>query len=73
MSIRSAALSPHEEIPTENAVGRICASVTVPCPPAVPVVVSGELISEEAAAIMKDFGIQTVKAVITDKKRNGLI
>lgn len=67
MSISRAALSPNEEIPLEKAAGRICASINVPCPPAVPIVVSGEIISEECINIMKDFGINSIKAV----KQNG--
>lgn len=43
MNIREAVFSPCEEIPVERAEGRICAAVKVPCPPAVPIAVSGEI------------------------------
>lgn len=64
MPVREAALCPFEEIPVTESAGRICASVNVPCPPAVPVVVSGELISEEAAGFMKKYGINTVRVLL---------
>lgn len=70
MSVREAALSPHEEISVDSAAGRICANINVPCPPAVPVAASGELISEEIVSIMKKYGIETVKAVTEIQKRN---
>ncbi len=63
MSIRSAALSPHEEIPVKNAAGRICANVHSPCPPAIPVAVSGEMITEKCTSLMEEYGIETVKVV----------
>ncbi len=63
MSIRDAALSESEEIPIENAVGRICASVKVPCPPAVPIAASGEIIDENCVKIFKSYGISSVIVV----------
>lgn len=65
MSVRDAALLPFEEIPVEESAGRVCASLNVPCPPAVPVVVSGELISGEAVSVMKDYGINTVRVLMS--------
>lgn len=63
MSIREAAFAPFEEIPVTDAVGRICASVNVPCPPAVPIAACGELISRECADVFLRYGIRTVNAV----------
>lgn len=63
MSIRSAVFSPSEEIPVENSEGRICTSVKVPCPPAIPIAVSGEIISREHINIFKKYGILTVNVV----------
>ncbi len=51
MSIRNALLSKQELVKTECAVGRICASPTVSCPPAIPIAVSGEIITEEKAKL----------------------
>lgn len=63
MSIREAALAESEEIPVENAVGRICAAVKVPCPPAVPIAASGEIIDENCVKIFKSYGISSVIVV----------
>lgn len=63
MSIREAVFSPSEEIPVEYAKGKICASVKVPCPPAVPVAVSGELITDMHINIFKKYGITKVNVV----------
>ena len=48
MSLRDAVMAKSETLPVEKSVGRICATPTVSCPPAVPIVVSGELITEDA-------------------------
>lgn len=63
MGIRAALLAPAEEVPVAAAAGRVCAAPTVGCPPAVPVVVSGEEISPDAAAVFCYYGIETVRAV----------
>ena len=63
MSIRTAVLSPCEIISVDDAVGRICASPTVSCPPAVPIVVSGEVITEEDVELFKYYGISTVSVI----------
>lgn len=63
MSISEAVYSPSEEIPVECAEGRICASVRVPCPPAVPIAVSGEIINSECIEIYKRYGIKRVLVV----------
>ena len=63
MPIRAALLAPAEEVPVAEAAGRVCAAPTVGCPPAVPVVVSGEEISPDAAAVFRYYGIETVRVV----------
>ena len=63
MSIRSAVLSPCETISVDDAVGRICASPTVSCPPAVPIVISGEVITAEDVSLFKYYGISTVSVI----------
>lgn len=64
MSIRKAVFSSQESVPLKNAVGRICASPTVSCPPAVPVVISGETITEQTAEILKHYNITNVNVII---------
>ena len=63
MSIRSASLAPSEKIPVDEAEGRICAAVNVPCPPAVPIAASGEIIDRRCINIFKSYGISTVIVV----------
>ena len=52
VSIRQALFSPHETIPVSEGLGRICASPTVSCPPAIPIAVSGEVNGKEAMALL---------------------
>ncbi len=63
MSMREAALSPSRLLPVEEAVGRVCAGVHVPCPPAVPIVISGEVITEQATEILKFYGVDSIETV----------
>jgi len=57
LSIREAILSPAETLPVESCVGRILASSSVGCPPAVPILVCGEEINSAAAACFAYYGI----------------
>ncbi|MBO4878578.1 MAG: aminotransferase class V-fold PLP-dependent enzyme [Ruminococcus sp.] len=63
MGIREAAFAPSEEIPVEEAEGRICATVKVPCPPAVPIAACGERIDRSCTDIFRRYGIPTVNVV----------
>jgi arginine/lysine/ornithine decarboxylase len=63
MSIRDAVLSRSEILSVEQSVGRICAATTVSCPPAVPIVISGERITSEDVALFKHYGISSVSVV----------
>ena len=67
MSIRKALLSKQELVKTEHAVGRVCASPTVSCPPAVPITVCGEIITQKNAELFKFFDIDKVSCIKTDK------
>ena len=59
-SIRQAVFAPQEQVPTEQAVGRICAMPTVSCPPAIPIVVSGEKITSAAVRLMQKHHVMQV-------------
>ncbi|MDE7225548.1 MAG: aminotransferase class V-fold PLP-dependent enzyme, partial [Ruminococcus sp.] len=63
MSIRQAVFSPCEDIPVEYSAGRICGAVSVPCPPAIPIVASGEIIDENSINIFRNYGIPFVNVV----------
>jgi len=58
MSVRDASFSLSEEISVENAAGKVLAAASVGCPPAVPIVVCGEVIDEKAVECFKYYGIK---------------
>lgn len=64
LSPRLAVMSPSECIPVREAVGRILASPGVTCPPAVPISVCGERLSEEGIKCMEYYGISECRVVI---------
>lgn len=63
MSVRRAILGPRRTIPVRDALGQISASPSVSCPPAIPIVVSGEEITEQAIKLFEYYGIETVEIV----------
>lgn len=63
MSIRNAVFAEHELVPVSNALGRICGVPCVSCPPAIPVVISGEVIDKESIAILEYYGMQMIDVV----------
>lgn len=62
-SIRRAVFSESESVDICKAVGRICASPTVSCPPAVPIAISGELIGEDMISLFKHYGIKKIEVI----------
>ena len=66
ISIREAVFARRESVSPDMALGRICASPTVSCPPAVPIVVSGEIISETAVKMLKKYHIEKIEVVKND-------
>ncbi len=63
MSIREAIFSNSEIIRIQDAEGRICATPTVSCPPAVPIVISGEVIDSNAIELMHYYGIEKIDVI----------
>lgn len=59
LSVREALFSESERLPVEECVGRTLAFSSLACPPAVPIVVCGEVIDQNAVQIMKYYGIKT--------------
>ncbi len=63
VSPREAALAPSECVFSKASLGRVIASVTVGCPPAVPITVSGEIIDKSAIAAFKYYGIEELNVI----------
>ncbi len=63
MSIRDAVFSQSETVDVNESIGRICTAPTVSCPPAVPLKVSGELITADDIPLMKRYGIERIGVV----------
>ncbi len=63
LSVREAAFSNCETVPVSESMGRILATATVGCPPAVPIVVCGERIDENAVQCFKYYGIDACTVV----------
>lgn len=62
-SVRSAVFSPKETIPACECLGRVLGFADVACPPAVPIVVSGERIDESALKAFEYYGIDTCTVI----------
>lgn len=63
MRVREALLSPAETVAVGDSIGRILASPSVSCPPAVPIVVCGERIDQSAAEAFAYCGVETLRVV----------
>lgn len=63
MGIQAAMLSFSETVAVGDCEGRIAAAVTVGCPPAVPIVISGERIDKSAVRAFEYYGIDKVDVV----------
>lgn len=63
LSVRQAIFAPHETVPVEMALGRVCAAPMVSCPPAIPIVVSGERIGPEALPLFRRYETERVDVV----------
>ena len=63
VSIRKAIFSKQKTIFIRDAVGKVCASPIVSCPPAIPVVVSGEVILKEDLPVFDYYGIELINVV----------
>ncbi len=61
---REAMLSPCVTVSVSDAVGRVLAQPSVSCPPAIPIAVSGEEISEEAVDAFRYWGIETCSVLL---------
>ena len=63
LSAQEALYAPAETLCIENSLGRVVAFSGVSCPPAVPIVVSGEQIDEKSLSAFRYYSIKTVNVV----------
>lgn len=63
MNVRQALFSSSITLDVSKSLGQVCSSVTVSCPPAILLVIPGEVISESSIEVMKYYGIETVRVV----------
>ena len=63
MTAREAVMSPSREVRAEEALDRVLSFAGVSCPPAIPIVVCGELIDEKAIECFKYYGIDKCRVV----------
>ena len=63
LSPRQAVFAPWEWVAVEESAGRIAAAPTVGCPPAVPIVVSGERINTQTVALLKYYGFPQIAVI----------
>ncbi len=59
MAFHEALLAPRRRLPAEACVGRVLADVGVSCPPAVPVLMCGEVVDESALRCLSYYGIRS--------------
>lgn len=62
-SPREALLAPQRTLPLEQCQGRVLAAPTVSCPPAVPILICGEEISEDAIRCFRYYGMDRCTVV----------
>ena len=62
-SVREAYFSPSVTVPTSESIGKILASPSVGCPPAVPIIMCGEVIDENALKCFEYYGIKNVTVI----------
>ncbi len=63
MTVREAVFADSETLDISEAKGRICASATVACPPAIPIVIAGEVIGPEEINALSYYGITEIDVV----------
>lgn len=63
ISIRDAVFSKSVALPVDECLNKTMASISIPCPPAVPIVISGEKIDKSAIKAMKYYNIKTINVI----------
>lgn len=63
LSIREAFFSKTENVPLDNALGRVCATPVSICPPCVPLIISGEVFDQNTINLLRRYSISSVNVV----------
>ncbi len=63
LGIREALFSPNTEIYAKDADGKILASYTVSCPPAIPIAICGEVIDESAIKAFEYYNVEKIRII----------
>lgn len=63
MSVRRAMLSPSQLLDIAECDGRVLADADLPCPPAIPIAVCGELIDKNKIELFRYYGIEKIRVV----------
>lgn len=63
LSPREAVLRPFEVLPIERCLGRTCSVSTVGCPPAIPPVMPGEIITQQVLDCLRYYGVGECRVV----------
>lgn len=63
MSMHRAIFQPAQSLPAKDCLGKVLAAPTVSCPPAIPVLVCGEVVNENALEQMRYYGIEELNVL----------
>ncbi len=66
VSIRYAVFAANETVAVSDSLGRICAAPTVSCPPAIPIAVSGEMITDAHIKLFDYYSVKEIDVVNSD-------
>ncbi len=64
LSVREAVFAPSTTVMASTALGKILASASVSCPPAIPILMCGEVIDDDAIRCFEYYGINEIKIVL---------
>lgn len=63
MTIREAVFSQSEEVNVDESIGRIVSNITISCPPAVPIIMCGEVVDEKVLECFEYYNIEKISVV----------
>ena len=66
LAMGQAILAPGTKLPLSQCLGRVLASPTVSCPPAVPVLVCGEQVDAACLEVLRYYGIQCLNVILEE-------